>query len=124
VSLLDIAKRGNGEVAEIAEPAVAHRASPRDATRARAARPADGLTPLSDISASQWRTLSERAIEPNGYYLPDWELAINALARGRGGVSALGSWSDATELTGLLPVVSMWRAYKMPLPALVSAAPY
>lgn len=124
--LLDIAKRGNGEVAEIAEPAVVRRASPKDATPARAlaARPADGLTPLSEISGSQWRTLSERAIEPNGYYLPDWELAINASARGRGGASALSAWSDATGLTGLLPVISMWRAYKIPLPALVSADPY
>ena len=27
-------------------------------------------------------------------------------------------------LIGLLPVISMWRAYKIPLPALVSADPY
>jgi CelD/BcsL family acetyltransferase involved in cellulose biosynthesis len=113
-------------VAEIAEPAVVRRASLKDATPARAlaARPADALTPLADISATQWRTLSERAAEPNGYYLPDWELAINDSARGRGGALALAAWNDATDLTGLLPVVSMWRAYKIPLPALVSADPY
>jgi CelD/BcsL family acetyltransferase involved in cellulose biosynthesis len=92
--------------------------------RARAARPADALMPLAEISAPQWRALSTRAAEPNGYYLPDWELAINASARGRGGVFALGAWSDTTELTGLMPVISMWRAYKIPLPALVSADPY
>jgi hypothetical protein len=80
--------------------------------------------PLAEISAPQWRALSTRAAEPNGYYLPDWELAINASARGRGGVFALGAWSDTTELTGLMPVISMWRAYKIPLPALVSADPY
>ena len=28
------------------------------------------------------------------------------------------------HLTGLMPVISMWRAYKIPLPALVSADPY
>jgi len=119
-------ERGNGVVAEIAEQAVVRRASAKDAARARApsAKPADGLTALTDISASQWRALAERAAEPNGYYLPDWELAINAFARGRGGAFALGSWSDAAELTGLLPVISMWRAYKIPLPALVSADPY
>jgi CelD/BcsL family acetyltransferase involved in cellulose biosynthesis len=112
-------------VAEIAEPAGVRRASPRDATLARAlTRPADALTPVADISAPLWRALSERAIEPNGYYLPDWELAINASAQGRGGVLALGAWSDTGELTGLLPVISMWRAYKVPLPALVSADPY
>jgi CelD/BcsL family acetyltransferase involved in cellulose biosynthesis len=112
-------------VAEIAEPAVVRRASPRDATPARAlTRPADPLTLVADISAPLWRTLSERAIEPNGYYLPDWELAINASAQGRGGALALGSWNDTGELTGLLPVISMWRAYRIPLPALVSADPY
>lgn len=113
-------------MAEIAEPAVVRRASLKDATPARAlaARPADGLTALSDIPATLWRALSERAIEPNGYYLPDWELAINASARGRGGAAALAAWSDATGLIGLLPVISMWRAYKIPLPALVSADPY
>jgi CelD/BcsL family acetyltransferase involved in cellulose biosynthesis len=125
-AIFEIANGENGEVAEIAEPSGVRRASLRDATPARAptARPAAALTPLADISASQWRALSERAVEPNGYYLPDWELAINASAHGRSGASALGSWSDAKGLTGLLPVVSMWRAYKIPLPALVSADPY
>ena len=124
--LLRNRERGNGEVAEIAEPAVVRRASPRDATAARATvtRPADALTALTEIPAPQWRVLAERAAEPNGYYLPDWELAINASAPGRGGALALSAWSDATELTGLLPVISMWRAYKIPLPALVSADPY
>jgi CelD/BcsL family acetyltransferase involved in cellulose biosynthesis len=78
-----------------------------------------------------WRVLAERAIEPNGYYLPDWELAVNAFASGRTGASALCAWSEtplvpegATRLIGLLPVISMWRAYKIPLPALASASPY
>ena len=31
---------------------------------------------------------------------------------------------DASTLIGLVPVISMWRAYKIPLPALVSADPY
>ena len=125
-AIFEIANGENGEVAEIAEPAGVRRASLRDATPARAptARPAAALTPLADISASQWRALSERAVEPNGYYLPDWELAVNASAHGRGGASALGAWSDAKGLTGLLPVVSMWRAYKIPLPVWISADPY
>ena len=82
------------------------------------------LAPLSDISASEWRTLSERAAEPNGYYLPEWELAVQASARGRVGASALCAWSDAGDLTGLMPVISMWRAYRIPLPVWVSADPY
>jgi CelD/BcsL family acetyltransferase involved in cellulose biosynthesis len=87
--------------------------------------------PLTSVSASQWRALAERAVEPNGFYLADWEMAVNASARGRAGVSVLGAWNDATleangstRLIGLLPVISMWRAYKIPLPALVSADPY
>ena len=35
----------------------------------------------------------------------------------------LSAWSD-DRLIGLMPVVSMWRAHKIPLPALVSAHPY
>jgi CelD/BcsL family acetyltransferase involved in cellulose biosynthesis len=112
-------------VAEIADTAVVRRASIKDAAGARAqAMPA--LTPLVQVAAGQWRALAERAIEPNGYYLPDWELAVNASARGRTGVSALSAWSDASpaRLIGLMPVISMWRAYKIPLPALVTADPY
>jgi CelD/BcsL family acetyltransferase involved in cellulose biosynthesis len=112
------------------------RASPKDAIEKRlqeaAASPGgDALAPLAAVAASGWRALAERAIEPNGYYLPDWELAVDASARGRTGVSALSAWSDATSardgaarLIGLVPVISMWRGYKIPLPALVSADPY
>jgi CelD/BcsL family acetyltransferase involved in cellulose biosynthesis len=123
-------------VVEIANSAVVRRALLKDRIgvrpRAGAASPdRDTLAPLSDITASQWRRLAERAVEPNGYYLPDWELAVNAFARGRTGVSALGAWRDAptaqdgtTNLIGLVPVISLWRAYRIPLPGLVSADPY
>ncbi len=122
---------GNQDVAEIAETAIVPRASVRDATDRRA--PADRISPhgnaplpLAAVSVDQWRALSERVIEPNGYYLPDWELAVNASASGRTGASALAAWNDASpaQLIGLMPVVSLWRAYKIPLPALVSAHPY
>jgi CelD/BcsL family acetyltransferase involved in cellulose biosynthesis len=122
-------------VAEITNSAVVGRASVKDLIVKRpqgAASPdVDALAPLTAIAADQWRALAERAVEPNGYYLPDWELAVNASARGRTGVSALGAWSDAasaldgtTSLIGLVPVISLWRAYRIPLPALVSADPY
>ncbi len=72
-----------------------------------------------------------RAAEPNGYYLADWEQAVNASARGRTGASALAAKaspaataSSVCPLIGLLPVISLWDAYKIPLPALVSADPY
>jgi CelD/BcsL family acetyltransferase involved in cellulose biosynthesis len=112
-------------VAEIVQTSVVRRASQDVARpRAQAAKPAHALTPLADISAAQWRALSERAAEPNGYYLPEWELAVQASAKGRVGASALSAWNDGGDLTGLMPVISMWRAYKIPLPVLVSADPY
>ena len=118
-------------MAEIADIAVVRRASVKDARDERAPSatnlPHDtGIAPLMEIPADDWRALAERAIEPNGYYLPAWELAVNASARGRNGVSALAAWSEAptNRLIGLLPVVSMWRDCKIPLPALVSASPY
>jgi CelD/BcsL family acetyltransferase involved in cellulose biosynthesis len=123
-------------VVEIANSAVVRRASVKDAAGWRAQAgvdwpEGDGFAPLTAVAASQWRRLAERAVEPNGYYLPDWELAVNASAPGRTGVSALSAWSDASsaqdgaaELIGLLPVISLWRAHRIPLPALVSASPY
>ena len=113
-------------MAEIAHRAVVRRASIKDAVRtpAPATGAGEALTPLADIAASAWRALSDRAAEPNAYYLPDWELAVDASARGRVGGAALSAWSDASRLIGLMPVISMWRAYKIPLPALVSADPY
>jgi CelD/BcsL family acetyltransferase involved in cellulose biosynthesis len=107
--------------------AMLRRASIADATVARG--PADlacSLVPLDAVDVAQWRKLSERAIEPNGYYLADWMLAVNATAPGRTGVSTLAVWDNAPprRLAGLMPVVSLWRAFKIPLPALSSAHPY
>jgi CelD/BcsL family acetyltransferase involved in cellulose biosynthesis len=90
-----------------------------------------GFAALTAIPVEEWRALAERAIEPNGYYLPAWELAVNAFARGRTDAATLSVWRDVslvpgeeTGLIGLLPVISLWRACKIPLPALASASPY
>jgi CelD/BcsL family acetyltransferase involved in cellulose biosynthesis len=106
------------------------RASVKD-VRGMRAPDGDALAPLTAVAADQWRALAGRALEPNGYYLPDWELAVNASARGRTDASALSAWSEVSSaqdgtarLIGLMPVISMWRAYKIPLPALASAHPY
>lgn len=116
-------ERGCGEVADIADTSTMHRASSTDA-KERAPASSAALMPLAAVSTAQWRTLSERAAEPNGYYLAEWEMAVNASARGRVGAAALGAWRDGQRLIGLVPVISMWRAYRIPLPALVSADPY
>ena len=125
---------GNSDVVGIAGKASIGRAAVKDlaGTRAQAAAASPGgeaLLPLADVAVSQWRALADRAIEPNGYYLPGWELAVNAFASGRTGASALVARSDsasdgATRMIGLMPVISLSRAYKIPLPALVSAHPY
>lgn len=98
-----------------------------------------GFGPLAAVPVAQWHALAKRAIEPNGYYLPAWELAVNASAHGRTAAFALSAWREASpnelapsqadpneapRLIGLLPVVSLWRACKVPLPALASASPY
>ena len=108
-------------MADIADTVLGRRASMRDATALRAA--SGPLVPLAAVNADAWRALADRAVEPNGYYLPEWELAVDASARGHTGASALAAWRDA-HLTGLVPVISLWRAWKIPLPALVSAEPY
>ena len=107
-------------MAEIADTARVRRASQKDATDTRAHSP---LVPLTSIATDRWRQLAEAASEPNGYYLPGWELAVNAFASGRTDASAIAAW-NGDRLIGLMPLVSLWRAYKIPLPALVSAHPY
>ncbi|MCK1271989.1 MULTISPECIES: GNAT family N-acetyltransferase [unclassified Bradyrhizobium] len=102
---------------DIAHQAAINPASAKHAATARA------RVPLTAIEPGQWRALAQRAIEPNGYYLPGWELAVSATARGRTDASALSAY-DGSRLIGLMPVISLWRAWKIPLPALVSAHPY
>lgn len=114
---------------DIADTAMVRLASMKDAVAARAPVASPGSAPygpLAAVATEPWRALSERAVEPNGYYLPAWEHAVNASARGRIGVSALTAWSNAAaaQLIGLMPVISMWRGYKIPLPVFVSADPY
>ena len=116
-------ERGFGEVTYTADTSTVRRASSTD-TNSRVRGAGGALMPLAGVSAAQWRALSTRAAEPNGYYLPEWELAVNASARGRLDAAALGAWRDASTLIGLMPVISMWRAYRIPLPVLVSADPY
>ncbi len=95
---------------EIADLADVGRASRKDAAATRphpeVTSPGGApLVPLTAIAAEQWRALGHRTIEPNGYYLADWELAVNASAPGRTGASALGAFSDnpSASMIGLLP---------------------
>lgn len=111
---------------DISERALVRAASDSDAAPRRAIGPTTTAIPLDTVPAGDWRALAQRTLEPNGYYLPDWELAVNASARGRTGVAVLCAYDDAPApaLIGLMPVTSLWRTYKLPLPALVSGHPY
>ena len=113
-------------MADIVDLTGMRRASQSDAAIARAAGEAirePAMTPLASVDVAEWQRLPVRAIEPNGYYLPDWELAVNATAPGRTGAAALAAWGSQ-GLTGLMPVISLRQAMRIPLPALVSAHPY
>jgi CelD/BcsL family acetyltransferase involved in cellulose biosynthesis len=90
------------------------------ATAAGSAR----LARLRDVARAAWADLAREAIEPNGYYLPGWALAVDATARGRSNVDALCGFDSSRKLIALLPVISAWRAYRLPLPALVAAEAY
>jgi CelD/BcsL family acetyltransferase involved in cellulose biosynthesis len=127
-----ILANGIQEVAQIADTAAVARARVDDASRRPqgvAVLRGGGVVPLATIDVNQWRALAERAIEPNGYYLPDWALAVNAFASGRTGVSTLvardgHSLQAHGRLIGLMPFMPMARAYNIPLPAFVTAEPY
>ncbi|MBV9566395.1 MAG: GNAT family N-acetyltransferase [Bradyrhizobium sp.] len=110
-------------MADIVDISATHGPSGPDARPAASAgRP---LIPLEAVPLPLWRELCDRAAEPNAYYLADWELAVNAFAPGRTGSMALAAWQGApSRLIGLMPVVPLWRAFGIALPALVSAHPY
>lgn len=98
------------------------------ASKAERARTDSALAPLATVSLDLWRRLSDNAVEPNGYYLPEWETSVNVFAQGRTGASALTTEipevDGSPRLIGLMPAISAWRAYKLPIPALVTADPY
>jgi CelD/BcsL family acetyltransferase involved in cellulose biosynthesis len=118
-------KVGGRKVVDIVDLTEVRRASNSGATTRRGPSEAlpEALQPLDAVDPVKWRELADRVAEPNGYYLPGWELAVSATSPGRTGASALAAWNN-NRLVGLMPVVSLARAYKIPLPALASAHPY
>lgn len=85
---------------------------------------AQAVCPLRTVSAVEWSDLSARSIEPNAYYSPAWAAAIDASARERNDINAIAVRRQQDRLIGVLPVVTAWRAWKIPLPVLVSADAY
>jgi CelD/BcsL family acetyltransferase involved in cellulose biosynthesis len=103
-------------------PQPAHRAMPRaDALGATVER-----VDLLDVPEAPWRDLVMRAAEPNAFYHPDWARAVARHADGKSGAQALLVWDgpQRAKLVALLPVVSAWRTYRLPVPALVAWQAY
>jgi CelD/BcsL family acetyltransferase involved in cellulose biosynthesis len=117
---------GDRDVVEIADaaPATASRREVMPARATTAPRESCSFVSLDQVAADRWRALVENAIEPNGYYLPEWESAVNAFATGRSDADALVATDGASRMIGLMPVMSAWRVYKLPMPVLVTADPY
>jgi CelD/BcsL family acetyltransferase involved in cellulose biosynthesis len=84
------------------------------------------LLDLADVPLRAWTHLAACAIEPNAFYDPAWARAVSAHARGRTRAKALLVWDspERKSLIGLLPVVSAWRALKLPLPVFVAWQAY
>ncbi|MBZ0149170.1 MAG: GNAT family N-acetyltransferase, partial [Pseudorhodoplanes sp.] len=84
------------------------------------------LVDLAKVPLRAWSQLAACAIEPNAFYQPAWARAVSAHARGRAGAQVLLVWDgpEQKNLIGLLPVVSAWRALKLPIPVFVAWQAY
>jgi CelD/BcsL family acetyltransferase involved in cellulose biosynthesis len=87
---------------------------------------ANEIAAISDIPEAAWRDLAERSIEPNLFYGPVWARAAARHARDHRGAKVLLAWDTPHKkrLVGLLPVVTAWRARKLPVPMLIAWQPY
>lgn len=77
---------------------------------------------LLDVPPEAWAALAARAIEANAFYHPAWAQAMARREGDQTNVRALLAWDSParTRLIGLLPVVSGWRALRLPVPVLVA----
>ncbi len=84
------------------------------------------IADLLAVPEAAWADLAGRAIEPNPFFHPAWARAVARHAEGKSGAQALLAWDAParTRLIGLLPVVSAWRALRIPIPVLVAWQAY
>jgi CelD/BcsL family acetyltransferase involved in cellulose biosynthesis len=90
------------------------------------AHPAREVVDLLDVPGAAWRDLAARAADANIFYDPDWALSVARHAEDMSGAKALLVWDGGAHnrLIGLLPVVSAWRSFKIPVPVLVAWQAY
>jgi CelD/BcsL family acetyltransferase involved in cellulose biosynthesis len=77
------------------------------------------LAELGDRDLSAWRGLSDRAVEPNPFFDPDFVLAAADALGERGDVGVLVVEADG-EWTGCLPVRHYRRWHRVPLPGVAT----
>ncbi|HEY4863033.1 MAG TPA: GNAT family N-acetyltransferase [Xanthobacteraceae bacterium] len=84
------------------------------------------IADLLAVPEAAWADLAGRAIEPNPFFHPAWARAVARHAEGKSGARALLAWDAParTRLIGLLPVVSAWRALRIPIPVFVAWQAY
>ncbi len=88
------------------------------ALQANAERSA-GMTP----GAAEWRDLVMHAAEPNPFYTPEYLNALEA-ADGARRAEILSVRRSGGTLLGLVPLISAWDAYRLPVAAHVAHFPY
>jgi len=87
-----------------------------------AAAPLRSRLPLAAVDRAAWEALAADRIEGNGLFEPGFALPAGELAGGSSALLAYGP--NQRRLLGLLPVISAWRALKLPLKMLVATEGY
>lgn len=84
------------------------------------------IAPVEAIPHNAWTRLAAQTVEPNAFYEPVWVRALHARGEDGDAVRVLAAWNgpNRARLIGLLPVVSAWRALKLPVPMLVAWQAY
>jgi len=81
---------------------------------------------VAEIPVPAWQELAGRAVEPNIFYEPGWMRAVSSHAHCYRDAKVLLAWDGPAKkrLLGLMPVLTAWRALKLPLPVLVAWQAY
>lgn len=83
------------------------------------------MIPLHKVSRPHWDSLAADTIEPNAFFAANYTLPAFGLCDQAAHPAALLAHTGANrQLIGLLPVVSAWKALRLPVPALVAQQPY
>lgn len=83
------------------------------------------LLPLGKVPRAAWQTLADHAAEPNGFFQPGYAISGTHARDGQGARALLAyDPNNRNRLVGLVPVISAWQAYRLPIPVAVAKMPY